>query len=174
MPRQLQSVVIPRGAVVPLLVSCRRQNYQGDVSLSVAGLPDGVTFDSRSIESGSHVGVGLFRAAANAPPGISLARLMGRSEMVKGSVYGVLSQEVGLVFGQPRKTVYHSVDLGHIPIQVVEEAPFQIEARSRPFRSFNKVSLIYRSRFIAIQSLAGISSCQWYKHRLGFAARKVT
>ena len=126
MPEQMQSVVVPRGALVPLTVSCRRQNFRTPVRLTTDNLPEGVSFESEAIEAITHLGVALFRADDLAPTGAQLIQLRGEASTQEGSVYGSLSQRVGLVFGEPRKTVYHSVELDRIPLIVTESAPFTI------------------------------------------------
>ena len=126
MPQQMQSVVVPRGATVPLLISCRRQDFQGNVRLQVDGLPAGVTVEARPIESDTHLGVALFSASPDAALGVSLIRLFGQGDSPAGPVYGEFTQTVGLVFGQPRKTVYHAVELDRFPVQIIESAPFSL------------------------------------------------
>ena len=126
MPQQLQSVVVPRGATVPLLVSCRRQNFKAPVQLKIDNHPEGIEFTSDPIESESHLAVSLFRASDTAPLGTNLVTLFGTADVSDGTVYGTLTQKVGLVFGQPRKTVYHEVELDQFPVQVVDAAPFRV------------------------------------------------
>ncbi len=126
MPQQMQSVLVPRGSAVPLMVSCRRQNFAQPVQLFANGLPEGVTFSSPAIESGTHLGVALFQADPSAQTGSHLIQIHGEASAGDSKAYGLLSQEVGLVFGQPRKTVYHSLVLNRMPLIVVEQAPFRL------------------------------------------------
>ena len=126
MPQQMQSVLVPRGSAVPLMVSCRRKNFAEAVQLMADGLPEGVSFTSQAIESGSHLGVALFQADSTTPTGSHLIQIRGQASVGNSQVYGVLSQKVGLVFGQPRKTVYHSTVLDRMPLMVIDEAPFRL------------------------------------------------
>lgn len=133
MPQQMQTVVVPRGATVPLLVSCRRQSFSADVRLSVDGLPSGVTFSSEPIDAGRHLGIAMFSADTTAPLGAQIIGLRGEASLDSQTVYGHLSQEVGLVFGEPRKTIYHSIELDRFPIVVTDDSPFSF--RVTPPRS---------------------------------------
>lgn len=127
LPQQMQAVIVPRGGQIPLFVSCRRQNFAGPVELHADGLPKGVRLESQPVEPGSHLAVVNITAELDAPVGASLFTLHGKASVDGGQVYGPLTQKVGLVFGQPRNTVYHSIDLQRIPILVTDEAPFALE-----------------------------------------------
>ena len=125
--QQRQVVTLGTGNCFTLLVTARRTNCSGAVKLRVEGLPEGVTATSSTIEADSHLGYVVFEAAEDAPRSHNLIKISGELETESGTVVGQLTQSVGLVFGQPRQTVYHSIDVGTIPLAVVPRAPFSLE-----------------------------------------------
>ena len=126
MPDQLPALIVPRGSSVPLLVSCRRENCQDALQLFAEQLPEGVALKPSVIESNSHMGVGLFSATDEAPVGARLIRLRAKGLNENRELTGTLSQNVGLVYGQPRKTIYHSIELQQFPILITDRAPIKI------------------------------------------------
>ena len=122
----LPTLIVPRGAHVPLLLGCRRQNYVDEVKLSAVQLPSGVSCEPSIIESGNHLGMAMFHATEQAALGAKLISMRGESDTSQTKVYGELLQNVGLVFGQPRKSIYHSIDFSQFPIIVTEKSPFSI------------------------------------------------
>lgn len=68
------------GATVALeVVVVRRDGFDGDIQLSMSGLPEGVTAAGLKIPSGKSRGIMLVTAAANAPYGFSNASFVGTS-----------------------------------------------------------------------------------------------
>lgn len=125
-PQAGQAVVVPRGGRVVLSTSVRRRNFSAPVHVSFADVPPGVVAEPARIPEGKHLGLILFTAAPDAPLGGSLVELQARATVDGIGVVGGLRQEVGLVFGEPRQTVYHAATVDRIPIVVAEEAPFSL------------------------------------------------
>ncbi|KAA5541960.1 serine protease [Roseiconus nitratireducens] len=75
-------IALRPGATMPLeVVAIRRDGFDGAIELSMDLLPPGVTADGLTIPAGQSRGVMLVTADAEAPPGWSRARLVGRSEI---------------------------------------------------------------------------------------------
>lgn len=120
-----ESVLVPRRGRAAALVTVRRQGFSGDVALDVAGLPEGVAAEARPVAADGHVALITFTADERAS-GAALASVRGRSES-EPPVEGELAQRVGLVFGDPRQTVYHAVEVSRVPVAVVAPSPFEVE-----------------------------------------------
>jgi hypothetical protein len=126
-----QTVLVSRGNRAALLVAARRDSFEGPISLDLDGLPAGVTARvSGPIEEGQYLTTLVLEADPKAPLGGGLVSLVGRCREPRGGgpeVTGVLSQAVGLAFGPPNNTVYHSLIVDRLPVAVVDELPFRLE-----------------------------------------------
>jgi hypothetical protein len=100
------------------------------VQLHPFQLPPGVTATVSAIEPGSHLACIVFEAAEDATPTSGLFGISGVGNSDTMSVPGELRQRTGLVFGPPRQSVYHAVDVERIPIVVTKRAPFKLEVRN--------------------------------------------
>ncbi len=128
-PQQRQAVQLPRRGRFAMMVSARRFNFSGPISLAVDSLPVGVTAEFIPIEPHTHLGCIVFEADEDAPTGATLIDIRGSAETERGTVHDSLKQHLGLVFGPPRRTAYHSVELEGMPVVVTETANFQLDVQ---------------------------------------------
>ncbi len=63
------------------VVALRKDGFDGDIELAVDNLPPGVTTTGLRIPAGKSQGTLLVTAAENAPRGVSIARVFGRSKI---------------------------------------------------------------------------------------------
>lgn len=125
--QQRQKVEVCRGGRTAIVVSARRQNFFGAIDIQPDFLPPGVTAKASRIPGSSHLGYILFEASEDAPLTAGLFGINGVGTSQSTSVHGRLSQETGLAFGPPRRTVYHSVNVDQLPITVLESGPFTLD-----------------------------------------------
>ena len=75
-------IALRGGATVALeVVAFRRDGFDGEIELSMEGLPSGVTAQGLKIPSGKSVGMLLISAKQDAPKGFSSAKIFGRSKV---------------------------------------------------------------------------------------------
>lgn len=75
------------GATMALeVIAIRRDGFDGDIDLSMAGLPDGVTASGLKIPKGQSRGLMLVSANQNAPRGLASATFVGRADINGASV----------------------------------------------------------------------------------------
>lgn len=125
-PRRGKAIAVPRGGRAAVLVSARRSGFDGALSIEAGPLPSGVRVSAPPVPVGEHLALLLFEAAETAPAGAGMIDVAGFGEANAGVVAGVLNQEIGLVFGEPRRTAYYSVTLPRTPLVVTEPAPFTL------------------------------------------------
>jgi hypothetical protein len=133
-PQSLPSATVPQGNRAALLAVVRRSRFAGPVTIEAEGLPPGVRMHCEPIDADRHVGLVLLEADEQARLGGALVswRAVGHDRATGQKVVGTLRQEVGLTYGEPRQTVYHSVPCTQIPIVVAEAAPFRLLVESPP------------------------------------------
>ncbi|MCR9199997.1 MAG: PPC domain-containing protein [Planctomycetaceae bacterium] len=127
--QQRQKVEVCRGGRTAIVVSARRRNFFGAIDIQPDFLPEGVTAKASRIPGSSHLGYILFEAAEDAPLTGGLFGINGVGTSQSDSVHGRLSQETGLAFGPPRRTVYHSINVDQLPITVLESGPFTLDVK---------------------------------------------
>ncbi|MEQ8849748.1 hypothetical protein [Botrimarina sp.] len=125
-PQESQRIHVPRGGRTAVLVAARRDRFDGPVTIDFGDLPSGVRATVDPIPPGEHLTVALLEAEADAPLTATLSRVAGYGDGPSGTVIGSLSHEVGLVFGEPRRTVYYGPRIDRTPIAVTEPPPFRI------------------------------------------------
>jgi hypothetical protein len=75
-------IALRGGATMPFeVIAVRRDGFDGPIELSVDNLPPGVTATGLRIPQGKSVGSILFTAAADAPRGVSLARITASAKI---------------------------------------------------------------------------------------------
>ncbi|WP_145199910.1 PPC domain-containing protein [Thalassoglobus polymorphus] len=75
-------IALRGGATIPLeIVAVRRDGFNGDINLTMSGLPEGVTATGLKIPAGKSKGIMLVTAKANAPRGLSSATLTGTADI---------------------------------------------------------------------------------------------
>jgi hypothetical protein len=126
-----QTLLVPRGNRAVMLVSVRRDGFEGQVTLEPDGLPAGTTPKlAGPIEAGQYLVPFVLEADSKAPLGGGLMSLTGRCHEPTGGgseTVGHLVQNVGLAFGPPNNAVYHGLTVDRFPVAVVEELPFRLE-----------------------------------------------
>lgn len=73
-------IALRRGATVALeVIAVRRDGFDGDIELEMAGLPEGVTAHGLKIPAGKSRGVMLVTASENAPQSLASAQFTGKA-----------------------------------------------------------------------------------------------
>ena len=117
---------VPRGNRYATLMRAQRTNFGGDVSLSMSGLPDGVTMSAPNVSDSDLVPV-LFEARADAPIVGKLAELTGKSadEKARIDVAGRYEQRIELVHVNNNQPLY-TTKINTLAVAVTQEAPFKL------------------------------------------------
>lgn len=122
---------VPRGNRMALMVNATRTNWAGELNVSLAGLPQGLDFQTVPMAGDRTAVPVLFTAAADAPLNGTLAQLIGRPADANVPVVGQLEQRTMLVRGQNNVEVWsHLAD--RMAAAVTEAAPFEIEIVQSP------------------------------------------
>jgi hypothetical protein len=80
-------VALRSGAAMAFeVVTVRRDGFDGEIELSLDGLPPGVTASGLKIPAGKSYGILIVSAAENAASGFSVARLTGRAQIQGATV----------------------------------------------------------------------------------------
>ncbi len=124
--RESSVITVPRGGRSAFLVTARRQGVVGPVEIDLANLPPGVSALPIPVAANSHLSTVLLEADDTAGLGATLSALNGTASAEGLKVEGRLQQRVGLTFGEPRQTIYHSTTLDEIPVVVTDPLPFSI------------------------------------------------
>lgn len=119
-----QTVAVPRGGRVALVLHAGRGNFGGDVALTADGLPDGVKFDAAPMGKSVDTTLALFEAAADAPLAGRLVDVIG--ECVEAKTKGHLRQRFELVVAQPNDVNFYDTSTDRLPVAVAEEVPFAL------------------------------------------------
>ncbi|HEY2589649.1 MAG TPA: pre-peptidase C-terminal domain-containing protein [Tepidisphaeraceae bacterium] len=123
--QERQWVVIPRGNRFAQLMRVTRSEFGGDVKLSCADLPEGVSMKcDTALSNLSEIPV-VFEARPDAPVAGKLCDLKAESADPKNPATGGYLQPVELVYGQNNATMY-SVELPKLSVAVADEAPFKL------------------------------------------------
>jgi hypothetical protein len=92
------SVILPQGGNEGFTVlAVRQDSFNGDIALSVEGLPPGVTFAPQSVGAGQRAGALILSAAANAAPWTGEIKVKG-SALVKGQPMVREARAAGIVW----------------------------------------------------------------------------
>ncbi len=117
-----QYIVVPKGNRFATLISARRGNFSGDLDLTLADLPEGVSMHAETLSGQVDAMPLVFEAEEDAPVQGKLLDLMARST---NGVEGRFRHEVELVQG-PNNSFYYSTTVDRIYVAVTEPAPFAI------------------------------------------------
>lgn len=120
-----QFIAVPRGGRYAALVNLSRNNVSGDYKWQAPGLPGGIRLLNDIMPAALPNSPLLFEAAADAP--LSGAAVPVRLTSVDPAVktVGRLRQEFDIV--REGNVRYYSEFDDHLPVAVVEEAPFSLE-----------------------------------------------
>ncbi|MDB6134374.1 MAG: peptidase [Verrucomicrobiales bacterium] len=122
-----QQMPVPRGGRYATLINVDRANWGGPVAWDAPNLPPGVTLESDPMPNGIGQYAVVFAAAADAPRGLALTRLMPKSTEEKNPSAGRFSQNLELVQGEPNQTPYVICSQTTLPVAVTDEVPFSLE-----------------------------------------------
>jgi len=120
------AISVPRGNRQAALILGTRNDFGGDLNLSVQGLPPGMAMEAPAMAASQAVVPVLFTAKADAPLGGSLASLAGRPADPKLNVPSEFSSTAALVLGQNNVIVW-SRTVNRLAAAVTEECPYSIE-----------------------------------------------
>lgn len=122
-----KSVVVARGNRFPLIVNARRQDFGGDLKLSMENFPPGITLHADLMAENKDSMAVVFEAETNAPLGGNLANLVARlaNEEDEREIEGRIRQNFDLV-QDGNQGVYYQTWVDRIAVAVVEELPFRI------------------------------------------------
>ena len=125
-PNSLPTISLARNNRFAVLASARRKNFAGEVQLIADALPSGVRLSVDQVGADSHLAMLLFEAEPGADLGTQLIDILAYAHTESGTIEGKLRQNVGLVFGEPRQTIYHATELSQLPMAITEDVPFSI------------------------------------------------
>ncbi len=125
-PLSVPTVSLPQNGRFAVLASARRKNFAGEVQIVADSLPEGVNLTVDPIDADGHLAMLLFEADQQASVGTELIEVLAYAHTEAGTIEGNLNQRVGLVFGEPRQTVYHATEINRLPMAITEQAPFSI------------------------------------------------
>ena len=120
------AVSVPRGNRQSILLNAARADFGGDLTLAVAGLPAGVTFEADNMAASTATIPVLFSAEANAPVAAALAKISGKPVDPKVVVPSEFASIVELVLGQ-NNVPFWTRTVDSLAVAVTDEAPFSIE-----------------------------------------------
>lgn len=120
-----QTVEVPRGGQMAVLLRARRSGVSGDLALRLEGAPEGIELTTPTIAANQSYIPLMLKAAANVPPDATLARLVAEVLPDGSDVQGFLDQRTMLVRGQNNRDMWgHNTD--KLAIAVTKERPFTI------------------------------------------------
>ncbi|MEO2022114.1 MAG: PPC domain-containing protein [Pirellulaceae bacterium] len=122
-----QWIVVPRGNRFASLMTVGRSNFGGDVVLDPQQLPPGITIHAEAMPANASTMPVVFEAAADAPIGGKLIDFTVRHADPKQDIKGGYRNTGDFIRGAPGQSVYWKVDVGQIPVCVVDEVPFRLE-----------------------------------------------
>ncbi len=120
------TVSVPRNNRMAIMVNAARANFGGDLELTLAGLPEGVTTGPLKMAAKLNSVPVLFSATAEATPNGALVDFIGRPVDQNVKVVGHLQQRTMLVRGRNNRDVWGH-DAKRLAVAATAEAPFQIE-----------------------------------------------
>ncbi len=120
------TVSVPQGNRTAVLVSARREDFGGEMSVEVKDVPAGVTFETVAMTVDRNLVPVLFTAAAAAQPAGSLADVVGTCKVGDRTIEGRLRQRTSLVRGQNNREMWNHYT-ERMATAVTQAAPYRIE-----------------------------------------------
>ena len=121
-----QTIVVPRGNRFAARVGVDRHDFGGDVVVSAADLPPGVSAEDQTIVGAVTSTPMVFEADDDAVFQGTLATLTGHSTDPKKPLTGDYRQSIELVIGD-NQTQFWARKVQKLAVVVTDEAPFQLE-----------------------------------------------
>lgn len=119
------TVSVPRNNHMAVMVNAARANFGGDLHITAAGLPAGLSASDLPMPAALSSIPVLFSASADAPHDGALAQLIGRPVDSNLDLVGQLRQRTMLVRGQNNVDVWgHDAD--RMAVAVTQEVPFSL------------------------------------------------
>jgi hypothetical protein len=125
--QERQTIVVPRGNRFATMVRATRADYAGDVVLSAAGLPAGVTMQADPVPAGLDAVPVVFEAAADAPSGgAALCDLVAKAADGKTELLSRFAQTADLiVYGN--QIAFYQAKVNKLAVALADEAPFKLK-----------------------------------------------
>lgn len=120
------AVAVPKGNRQAILVNAGRADFGGDLAITAANLPAGVTFEADTMAASVGTYPVLFSATPDAAVAGTLATLAGKPTDPKLNIPCDFSQTVELVNGQ-NNVPFWTRTVDTMSVAVTEEAPYSIE-----------------------------------------------
>ncbi|RMF43050.1 MAG: hypothetical protein D6753_06190 [Planctomycetota bacterium] len=121
-----QTVEVPQGGQMAVLLRARRSGFGGDLALRLEDAPAGLELMTPTIAANQSYIPMMIRADAEASPDAALADLIAETLPDGAGVRGALKQRTMLVRGQNNRDVWgHDAD--RLAIAVTKKLPFSIE-----------------------------------------------
>ncbi|MFN3189553.1 MAG: pre-peptidase C-terminal domain-containing protein [Aureliella sp.] len=121
-----QTVEVPQGAHMAVLLRARRAGFGGDLGLRLENAPAGLELVTPTVAANQSYIPMLIKANAEAAPDAALADLIAESPPEGAGMKGVLDQRTMLVRGQNNRDMWgHNAD--RLAIAVTKKLPFSIE-----------------------------------------------
>ncbi|MCC6488696.1 MAG: PPC domain-containing protein [Candidatus Hydrogenedentes bacterium] len=108
------------------LLSAARAEFDGPLTLTFDGLPQGVTASFDEFPAGQGAVPVVLEAAPDAPVAGALAAITGKLNQEGSGVQGGINYNVDLIIGN-NKTVFWSRPVDRMALAVAEPAPFKID-----------------------------------------------
>jgi hypothetical protein len=119
-------LTVPQGNHALILVSVKREDFDGPVTVKVDGLPPGVTAEAEPVPPGQTVCPMILSSTADAAVGGALASLNGVCSQNGTEIKGGLNYPVELVYGA-NKTIFLTHPVQRLAVAAAEKAPYSIE-----------------------------------------------
>ncbi len=121
-----QTVEVPQGAQMAVLLRAQRANFAGDLALRLERAPAGIELTTPTIAANQTYIPMLIKATKNAPIDADLSPLVAESQQENANVAGALDQRTMLVRGQNNRDMWgHNTD--RLAIAVTKPMPFSLE-----------------------------------------------
>ncbi len=122
-----QTVEIPRGSQMSVLLTASRKNFGGELALQLLDPPEGVTIEMPTVPASASSIPLLIKASPDAPIDARLSTLVAATTLPdKPVIRGELEQRTMLVRGQNNRDMWgHQTN--RLAIAVTESLPFSIE-----------------------------------------------
>ncbi|MCA9125583.1 MAG: pre-peptidase C-terminal domain-containing protein [Planctomycetales bacterium] len=121
-----QTVEVPRGGQMAVLLRAARKNFSGDLILRMEDPLPGIELTTPSVPANASYIPMMIKAAADAPIGAQLATLIAETPPGGAGVAGKLDQRTMLVRGQNNRDMWGH-DAQRLTLAVTKELPFSIE-----------------------------------------------
>jgi len=116
---------VPRGGVMAIMVTAKRENFGGELEITLNDLPAGITASTYPMGADRTEIPVFLTAAADAPDGASLVQIRGSATDPKLALTGGLKVRHRLLLGQNRVDMW-GYDSNRVAISVADAAPFKL------------------------------------------------